>query len=1341
MRAATRRPESPVFGFIVTSRIGRAIQSSGAIAVAIGLLSCHVADVMAPAGAERLVVSFVGDSLLVAGTRVAPRVRVTDGGANVAVPRIRLVSADTSIVGVNAGGDSLLPRRLGSTAITAFVESSLLPSSPPAVTRTTVVVPKTLSLVPGAAQLTAIGDTITLGVSAADAAGSPLGSVPVQWLVSDASRATIDGGRVTALKSGVVEIRAVYQARDTARATITVSQRIARYGFPAGVVTLDAIGAETTLVATALDANGHLIEGVAVAPVWESADTSRLVVQPDGRARAVANGTTWVRARRPDGRADSSLVAVDQRAVRVSILTPRGTSMSSALDTLTLAARAWDRLDQTVTDVPPRWVSRNTNVVQVDPSQGRTVTATGLNADSTWVVATLDAGADSVKIVVLNEPASVTITPENPTLASANDSLPFFATVRNAAGGAVPGAVVTWSTPDLGVAKPIGGGMFVAVDSGVARIIARVTSARGTVVADTTLLTVTNVPALVRMLVASDTLTYIGDTVTPPVRIENARRDALPRTRVRWESRPAGVVSVSESGFVTALAKGATWLVASSDAARDSMRVTVTNLAASVTIDGLAAGVVDTLPAIDDEITYTSTVRDSAGNVIGYPVTWRSTNESVARVSGGRVIAAAYGSALIIVRAGAVADTATVLVRHPSRWVVDAGRAGPVELGTRARPFAAVTPAVFAAFDGDTILLFPGVQYSELINVDKRLAIFGDSADFLATSRDPSRLPTIVNRTGTGIFRVSRGSIDLRHLTLRNTSGGAAVATADVDVFLGSVYVNPGGYASPNGVGIAIDRAPTSVRLDSVHVEGVFGFGIRVATSAGVRIERTFVRGVERGGSGAWDDGAGIAVLGGRGAIISSNRVRTTTGPLVALVATEGAVAANNLLVGESQLMLVRGVTGTTNVTDNVFDLARPPDDPFTGNSTTDGRAGLTIVRASGVQVNRNTFRDAAGSLSLMDAIRLDSASSVRLDGTHVSGARRAVRATRSSWQMSRVRMDSTAIAIESVDDTVTMVDDTLAGAGTGCVDAQRAVVTATRLVLSGCGTGDRAPLELRSGTLDLDGLVLDGSSSRGLIVSAATRAIVRRATVRGPATPNFGPGRGALELAADSLVVSGSLVTGYGDRAGIVAGGRYVRIDSSSVNLTRRGIIIDSARTLVVRDADLFDADSAALVVPASLPTSAPGVWWGDGRGPRGTSTLTVGDTVNGPVTTSGWRVDPIRPGTPAKAIRGLRGEGMQIFRGTVSTLPMSVRVTDRDGRPVAGVIVTFKLPSSSPGSFVLNSPTGPNVGRTATVTTNSSGLAEVYLRVGSAISVSYPVTASAPGASPDVTMTAISY
>ncbi|HEX2780219.1 MAG TPA: hypothetical protein VHM30_12020, partial [Gemmatimonadaceae bacterium] len=518
--------------------------------------------------------------------------------------------------------------------------------------------------------------------------------------------------------------------------------------------------------------------------------------------------------------------------------------------------------------------------------------------------------------------------------------------------------------------------------------------------------------------VANDTLIYLGDTLTPPIRIENARRDPLPRTRVLWQSRPTGIVSVTDAGFVTALATGTTWLIASGPVARDSMLLTVTNLAASVTIDGLAAGVVDTMTALGQTLVYTATVRDASGNVVSYPTTWSSSNDAVVRATSGTVTAASWGGAMVIVRAGAVADTAQLIVHHPARWIVDGPRAGSTQLGTRARPFATIGVALGLAAEGDTVVAYPAT-YAERVVTDKIVSIIGDSADYLAAGRDASRLPRIVH--GAGAIRLLGGQVNLRHLVLISNAGGIALEATNAEVALTNVYVNPASVGAPGGgAGITIAGAKVYVRADSLNVQNVVGYGLRIDNSVGVRVQRTRVRGVESRGTGTPDDGAGIAVLNSYGAIVSANAVRTTSGAQLALINTADAAAANNVLTGERQLMLVRGASGMTTVTDNVFDLARPADDPFTGNSTTDGRAGLTIVRSSGVQVNRNTFRDAAGSLSLMDAIRVDSASALRLEGTHVSGARRAVRATRSSWQLSRVRIDSTAIAIESVDDTVT---------------------------------------------------------------------------------------------------------------------------------------------------------------------------------------------------------------------------------------------------------------------------------------------------------------------------------
>jgi hypothetical protein len=78
------------------------------------------------------------------------------------------------------------------------------------------------------------------------------------------------------------------------------------------------------------------------------------------------------------------------------------------------------------------------------------------------------------------------------------------------------------------------------------------------------------------------------------------------------------------------------------------------------------APAVDTLTAIGAGRTFTATVRDAGGQVLnGAAVTWTSLTPDVATVdAGGVVVAVKTGSARVVARAGAAADTAEVVVRQ-----------------------------------------------------------------------------------------------------------------------------------------------------------------------------------------------------------------------------------------------------------------------------------------------------------------------------------------------------------------------------------------------------------------------------------------------------------------------------------------------------------------------------------------------------------------------------------------------------------------------------------------------------------------------------------------------------
>jgi hypothetical protein len=1305
----------PVCRKSLSRRRGSALATSALVLVVVIVSpSCHVADVMAPGRVGNITLAFAGDSSVIVGSRTLPPITVTNDGVAVASPQLLLSSSDTSVVAV-AHGDSLVGRSVGEATITATLASSLFPADGPKLTQRVWVVPKALLVTPTAVHFESIGDTITLSAVATDMNGAALANVPVKWVSANDSIAHLTGSRVTAARADSTDIEAIV-GWDTVRVPVTVKQRIASYGFSTPLMALDAIGAETTLVAIARDAHGFSIAN-APPPIWESSDTTRATVSAAGVLHAVANSDAsarvYARARRPDG-ADSLPVVIDQIATRVVITPANGTTISSIGGKIRLGAFAYDRLGQNVTDGAPHWESLKPAIARSDTSQGLSVFVTGLATGYAPIIARTDGAADTVTVQVLNEPTSIVVSPDSTLLRSAGDTLRSVrATVFNGQGDSIPGAVVTWTNADTRVATLLPNGGVVALDSGRARIIGRITTSTGSSYADTAIVAVTNAPALARMLVAVDTLIYLGDTATAPIRIENARGGVLPPTRLRWTSSDPLIATVDVSGRIIANAVGGAWIIAASDppAVRDSMRIVVTNMASSITIDAHQAGAVDTLPAPGAVLPYTATIRNAAGTVVtGFTQQWTSSAPTVATVGqDGTVRATGYGNTLITVRAANVFDTVRVVVKHPSKIWIDQARAGPIMFGTLARPLSTMGSGVAMAQPGDTLFVAPNGSYLEHLSIPATLLVAGDSSAFLASGRNPASLPQLTNQATTPAIAATGGTLAISHLVIRNGSDGTAIVASNSDVTLNAVYVNPGNAATPRGGGIVITGAPTAVVIDSTSVEGTVGSGILVSGSAGVRLTRNRVNTVKRAGNGALEDGAGIAVLGGSSPMVSRNTIRTADGIAILLNGAPNAQVAANVLRGERQLMLIAGASGATSVSSNSFDLARPSDDPFTGNSTTDGRAGLEVRTSSSVLISGNSFHDGAGATSLMNAIHLADVRAARLDQNQIIGGRRGILSDRSSWSLLRSRVDSIALTIEtSGSDTLSLTDDTLSAAGTACVSSRQGELTLTRVTFNQCGVGDLPAIALVGGAIATDLLTISGTNPRAIVVDSARRALIRRVTLRGPNAATVGiAGNAGIDLTADSTTVTNSFVTGYPDRAGVWLSGAVVRADSNTVNRSRRGIAV--ARALVsldIRDDDLYDADTAALAVLSPTPITAPGIWWGDARGPRGSSTTTVGDTVVGPVVANPYRASPLRSGITGTRMRKLGGDNQIAPQQTVLPRPFSVRVTDADGLPVSSKTVTFSVPSTSRSSF--------NGSKSLNVITNASGIAEATLTLG---------------------------
>ena len=155
-------------------------------------------------------------------------------------------------------------------------DGAVEPTAPPAPVATAVTVN------PGSAALSALGETARFTAEVRDQNGQVMAGAAVAWASSDASVATVDAsGVVTAAANGSAAITAT-AGSVAGTAAVTVAQVVTAVAVSPAADTLVAFGDTVRLVAEATDANGHAVE---------AGDSVRVVVErhaggPGGRHRA-----------------------------------------------------------------------------------------------------------------------------------------------------------------------------------------------------------------------------------------------------------------------------------------------------------------------------------------------------------------------------------------------------------------------------------------------------------------------------------------------------------------------------------------------------------------------------------------------------------------------------------------------------------------------------------------------------------------------------------------------------------------------------------------------------------------------------------------------------------------------------------------------------------------------------------------------------------------------------------------------------------------------------------------------------------------------------------------------
>jgi len=292
-----------------------------------------------------------------------------------------------------------------------------------------------------------------------------------------------------------------------------------------------------------------------------------------------------------------------------------------------------------------------------------------------------------------------------------SDSLLAQAVAHDAAGNPVASATITWSSRDSRVATVSALGLVKAIKGGRTSIIADAGGARDSVIIIVLRRGVTalspRVDSLVFIKQSHQLVASTSDSAGP-----------VPASYL-WASRDASVVSVTQSGAITARGNGVTWVVAAEDGgSRDSARVVVRQRAARVTI----------MPAVSSRPLqrtqqFTAVALDSGATAVpGLTTTWSSTAPAVAVIdTAGLATAGGIGIDTIRAQMGAVNGLAVLTVSPlpPLRFTRDTFDVG---VGQYATSFELPTPSVVT--DSSTL---DESFYTHLSIADTSIAVAAES--------------------------------------------------------------------------------------------------------------------------------------------------------------------------------------------------------------------------------------------------------------------------------------------------------------------------------------------------------------------------------------------------------------------------------------------------------------------------------------------------------------------------------------------------------------------------------------------------------------------------------------
>jgi uncharacterized protein YjdB len=220
---------------------------------------------------------------------------------------------------------------------------------------------KTVTVTPPMTKLDSQGATATLSASAVDKDGKPVEGAVLTWASAQPGVATVEGGKVTALSSGLANITATAgDVTGSAQVRVSIPSKI---DLKPPAVELTGVGIRAGVLVTVLDDLGATVLGLPL--TWTSSDPMVVEIQ-DGQLMTTGPGAAKISI---TGGGMSAELPVTVKLPEVATLTvePASVALASSGETAALTALPVDAAGQPVLGVPLTWVSSSEKVATMGP--------------------------------------------------------------------------------------------------------------------------------------------------------------------------------------------------------------------------------------------------------------------------------------------------------------------------------------------------------------------------------------------------------------------------------------------------------------------------------------------------------------------------------------------------------------------------------------------------------------------------------------------------------------------------------------------------------------------------------------------------------------------------------------------------------------------------------------------------------------------------------------------------------------------------------------------------------------------------------------------------------------